>query len=261
METPLRYVERVNVALAPPQLKAFKRMRIVLEHVYYERITEAWSTPKLGRLPDKKTMQKFTGLQDLEIVLNPQFWEEPRARQYLVHLSNHFTPHFSHHSESMEWLKALPDLQLKSLRVTVEAEFSELGKYEKSNSFPTFTSRGETEVIKQWLRQAELDLHFGYNVVSRQEPVPFRVKQDDVAISIPPWATPEGLENFDLAKEEEARLTRMEGEEFHATWNAMTKEKDKEPFNSGIITAVDFHNVAAKSNGHASASGTGPEES
>lgn len=91
----------------------------------------------------------------------------------------------------MAWLQALPELRLKSLRMTVEAEYGQTGMYEKSKRLPTFTSKGEIEIIKKWLRQTELNLQFGDDVVGMEEPVPFGVKQIDDGISSPPWATPE----------------------------------------------------------------------
>jgi hypothetical protein len=191
--------------LAPPQLRAFKRMRIVLEHVYLGENTEDCRCLKFGWLLEKKDMRKFTGLKDLEIVLNPQLWDEERGAEYLSHLDTHFVPdHNSYYSQSMGWLQALPELRMKSLRVTVEAEYGEYAMYERSRLFPTFTSRNEVEMIKKWLRQTELDLHFGEKAVTVRDRVPFGVKQDDDAIGVPPWATAEALKAFGLAIPEES---------------------------------------------------------
>jgi hypothetical protein len=191
--------------LAPPQLRAFKRMRIVLEHVYLGENTEDCRCLKFGWLPEKKVMRKFTGLKNLEIVLNPQLWDEERGAEYLSHLDTHFVPdHNSYYSQSMGWLQALPELRMKSLRVTVEAEYGEYAMYERSRLFSTFTSRNEVEMIKNWLRQTELDLHFGEKAVTVRDRVPFGVKQDDDAIGVPPWATAEALKAFGLAIPEES---------------------------------------------------------
>lgn len=56
--------------LAPPQSKALKRMRIVLEHVCSDTIQDPRRSLRFGCLPDKKVMRKFLCLTDLEIVLN-----------------------------------------------------------------------------------------------------------------------------------------------------------------------------------------------
>jgi hypothetical protein len=184
--------------LTPPQLRAFKRLRIVLEHVYFGMKNDLCRSVAFGRLPDKKGMRKFTGLKDLEIVLNPQFWDEPEARKYTGHLDTHFVPDYSHYSKSMSWLQALPELRLNSLRMMVEAEICEMGRGKTRKLFPTIASKGQTDTIIKWLRQTELDLHFGKDVVRIEEPVPFGVKQDDNAIGIPPWATPERFEEFSL---------------------------------------------------------------
>ena len=193
--------------LAPPQLRAFKRLRIVLEHVYFGRNNDRCRSVGFGRLPDKKAMRKFTGLKDLEIVLNPQFWDEEEACSYIGHLDQHFVPDYSHDSRSMSWLQALPELRLNSLRSMVEAEICGMGRSKVRTPFPTISSKGQVDTIKKWLRQTELDLHFGEDVVRIEEPVLFGIKQDDDAIGIPPWATPEGLEEY-LARAEEIRPVR-----------------------------------------------------
>jgi len=198
--------------LAPPQLKAVKRLRIVLEHVYFGRNNDPSRSVGFGRVPEKKAMRKFTGLKDLEIVLNPQFWNEEEAHFYCQHLDKHFVhDRDSYYSQSMGWLQALPDLRLKSLRVMVEAEICEMGRGEKRSLFPTISSKGQTDTIKEWLRKTELDLHFGEDVVRVDEPVLYGVKQNDDAISIPAWATAEGLEEY-LARPEEIRRIRVRNE-------------------------------------------------
>ena len=187
--------------LAPPQLRAFKRMRIVLEHVYFGGNNDISRTVGFGCLPDKKAVRKMTGLKDLEIVLNPQIWDEEEAHNYVKHLDKHFVPDYNtYYCSSMAWLQALPELRLNSLRVTVEAEFGEMGRSETSRRFPTFASKGQIDTIKNWLRQTELNLHFGEDVVRIQEPVLLGVKQDHDTIGVPPWATEDALKRFDLAE-------------------------------------------------------------
>jgi len=116
---------------------------------------------------------------------------------------------------------------MKYSRLTVEAEYSEMGEYETSKRFPTLSDRGEVDALKEWLRQMELDLHFGEDVVRVQEALPFGVKQDDDATGVPPWAMPEALKAFDLARPEEARLTRLADERSprYVEYNVKGKEK------------------------------------
>lgn len=225
-------------ALAPPQLRALSRMRFVVEHVYYELNTQIYRSLSFGNLPVKSTMQMMTGLKDVEIVLSPQLWDETEARRYLDNLAESF--------REMDWIQTLRELRPKRLRLTVEADFHK-HRYEKSEPFPTFASRGEAQMIGDWLRHRELQLHFGKRVAYGIEPVPpYGVQQNDRKVSTPPWATPEGIRKFDLARPEEARLTRLADEEFHATWNAMIKEREKEDRFNPIITSSDFHNFAAR---------------
>ena len=198
--------------LAPPQLRAFKRLRIVLEHIYFGLPEDFTRFLGFGRLPDKKAMRKFTGLKDLQIVLNPQFSDEPDARKYIKQLKKHFVhDRNEYYSQSMSWLQAPPDLRLNSIRLVVEAEICGEDRSKLKRLFPTISSKGQTERIIKWLRKTELDLHFGEDVVRIDEPVLFGVKQDDDAIGIPPWATAEGLEEY-LARPEEIERARLEEE-------------------------------------------------
>lgn len=226
-------------ALALPQLRALGRMRFVIENTYYGLNTEIYRTLASGRLPDRKVMQKFPGLNDIETVLAARLWDETEVRRYLANLTESI--------KSMEWMQVLRELCPKRLRMTIETEFSELGKNEKSKSYPTFASRGETARIDDWLRTRELQLHFGKRIANGDEPMPAcRTKQDDDAISIPPWLTPEALREFELARPEEARLTQLEEQEVHTTWNAMIEEREKEDEINPIITPMDFHNFTAR---------------
>lgn len=201
--------------LAPPQLKAFKRLRIVLEHVYFGLPNDSCRSVGFGRAPDKKAMRKFIGLKDLEIVLNPQFWAEEEARFYCQHLDEHFIhDRDSYYSPAMGWLQALPDLRRNSIRMVVEADICEMGRSRLRALFPTILAKGQVNTIVKWLRKTELDLHFGEDVVRPNEPVLFGVKQDDDAIGVPPWATKEGLEEYlarpeELERVERARLDRQ----------------------------------------------------
>lgn len=124
--------------LAPPQLKAFKRLQNVLEHVYFGLPNDSCRSVGFGRAPDKKAMRKFIGLKDLEIVLNPQFWAEEEARFYCQHLDEHFIhDRDAYYSPAMGWLQALPDLRLNSIRMVVEADICEMGRSRLRALFPT----------------------------------------------------------------------------------------------------------------------------
>jgi hypothetical protein len=222
-------LEALAEDLAPPQLKAFKRLRIVLEHVYFGLPNDPDRSVGFGRLPDKKAMRKFTGLKNLEIVLNPQFWANEEARFYCQHLNEHFVhDRDNYYCQSMSWLQALPDLRLNSIRLVVEAEICEMGRSEVRRRFPTISSKGQTETIKKWLRQTELDLHFGEDVVRVDEPVLFGVKQNDDAIRVPPWATQEGLEEY-LARPEEIRRARLEEEDSSHSLTSTNDSESDEP--------------------------------
>lgn len=213
-------------------------MRFVVEHVYYDFNTDIYRSLSFGNLPVKSTMQMMTGLKDVEIVLNPQMWDETEARKYLANLAEGL--------RKMDWIQTLRELQPQRLRLTVEAEFHQLGKYEKSEPFPTFASRGETQIIEDWLRRGELQLHFGKRVAFGIEPVPpYGIQQNDHKVSIPPWATPEGIRKFDLARPEEARLTRVADEKSHALWNAFLEKRNEEDRFNPIITPRDFQEFAA----------------
>lgn len=139
--------------LAPPQLKAFRRLGIVLEHVYLGLPNDPDRSVGFGRLPDKKAMRKSTGLKDLEIVLNPQFWAEEHAHFYCQHLDKHFIhDRDNYYCQSMSWLQALPDLRLNSLRVVVEAEICDMGRSALRRPFPTIIAKGQVDTIVKWLR-------------------------------------------------------------------------------------------------------------
>ena len=199
--------------LAPLQLKAFKWLRIILEHVYFGRNNDPSRSVGFGRVPEKKAKRKFTGLKDLEIVLNPQFWAEEEAHIYCQHLDKYLVhDRDSYYSQSMGWLQVLLDLRLNSLRVMVEAEICEMGRGEKRSLFPTIFSKGQTDTTRKWLRKTELDLRFDEDVVRVDEPVLFGVKQDDDAIRIPPWSTDEALETARVERARNVKIRRLENE-------------------------------------------------
>lgn len=211
-------------ALAPAQFKALSRVRFAFENLFFEPNTSACRMLAFGCLPDWKTMRKLTGLKDVEIVLSPQMWDETEARGYLADLAVTFGS-----PDWREWKQTIKDLRLKRLRLTIEADFHERYKYEKSEAFPTFASRGETSMIEDWLRHRELQLQFGDSVANGDEAVPpYGIQQNDHKVSMPPWGTPEGVRKFDLARAEEARLTELLKAEADANWNAILEEQIRE---------------------------------
>jgi hypothetical protein len=87
-------------------------------------------------------------------------------------------------------MQSLVHSRLRSLRITMDATFGDFGQ----EATPTFVERGGREMLEVWLRGAEMRLHFG-SVLSDGVPVPsFGIVQDDKTVSLPPWATLEGLE-------------------------------------------------------------------
>jgi hypothetical protein len=162
-----------------------------------------------GVIPGKGTIMKLKGLKDLEIVLAPLLFEETIAHRYLSELSI-----------DVQWLpvmQSLEELQLRRLRITIEAEFAGEDEGDGFVNFPTFSSRGETGEIEQWLRDLELKLHVGTMVAIGVKDWPsFAVKQDDDAIRIPPWNTDEALEKVRFEKERRNEQYRLEDEAFAA---------------------------------------------
>jgi hypothetical protein len=57
--------------MCPPQIKALAKLRLIIEHVYYEDI----GPPALPfrSLPERKDSIRLVGLEDVEIVLSPLF--------------------------------------------------------------------------------------------------------------------------------------------------------------------------------------------
>jgi hypothetical protein len=156
-----------------------------------------------GLVPVKGTTTRLRGLKDLEIVLVPRLTEEIRARRYLDDLSDSL-PFYP-------GIIALSDLRLRSLRVTIEADFG-LGN-DVNDTFPTFAARGEREEIEKWLRLCELELHVGSLIDTERDPMPpFAIKQDDDAIRIPPWSTDEAIEANLATRKKNVETRRLENE-------------------------------------------------
>lgn len=190
-------VQRFVDSLMPAQAKAIVRLRVVLANGHSRPGEPLYPKLDIGPVPSMTTINKLEGLGDLEIVLAPHIEQENEAEVSLLldGLDEVFV--------LAPGMQSLLDLQLRSLRITMEAVFVDEGQ----GPTPTFTQRKEVEEVKAWLRKTEMQLHFGY-IVSAEMPAPRSgVVQDDKAISLPPWATPEGL--GETAREaEELRLRR-----------------------------------------------------
>ena len=146
---------------------------------------------------------KLKGLKDLEIVLAPEFFEETKAETYFSDIARDL--------ESLPMMQSLKELRLRTLRITIEAEFTDADDGRVKS--PTFSSRGEIGKIEAWLRELELRLHVGTMVAVGREPwPPFATRQDDQTIRIPPWSTDEGLARGRAEKERQYDIYRRENQ-------------------------------------------------
>jgi hypothetical protein len=153
-------------------------------------------------MPDKKTILKLKGLRDLEMVLSPSFWEKCDANDYITQLVIKLKP--------CPTLQVLKILCLRSLRITLEPQFDQ--RY-YDGIYATFASRNETDILKYWLKQTELELHFNRYVALGEDPVPsYGIKQDDPTSRARPWASPEDLEEHRLLMTEDAKKSQVEAE-------------------------------------------------
>lgn len=197
-------VQRFVDALIPAQAKAIARLRVILANGWRAPGEPLYPKFDIGPVLSMTTINKLAGLSDLEIVLAPHIDQEHEAKA---------TPLLSGLDEVFvltPGMQSLVDLQLRSLRVTMEAVFVDEGQNVPT---PTFTKREEVEEVKAWLRRTEMELHFGY-VLSADKPVPgYGVVQNDEAISLPHWATPEGIEEIrlEIAREAEELLRFQRG--------------------------------------------------
>lgn len=144
-------VQRFVDALMPAQAKAIVRLRVVLACGHSMPGEPRYPKLDIGPVPSMTTINKMEGLTDLEIVLAPHIdhEDEAEAAPLLSGLDGVFvlTP----------GMQSLVDLQLRSLRITMEAVFVDEGQ----GPTPTFTEREEVEEVKGWLRKTEMELHFG----------------------------------------------------------------------------------------------------
>ena len=142
----------------------------------------------IGPMPVKSTMARLKGLKNLEIVLALDVAEEidSDASLLISGLEQAFM--------RSPGLQSLVRARLRSLRVTMETSFQDLG----ARAIPTFVDRGEKDMVEGWLREAEMRLQFG-SVLSEDTPMPnFGIAQNDENVRMPHWATPEALEQFRL---------------------------------------------------------------
>ena len=190
-------------ALAPPQAKAIARLRLVMLHGHILKSGNLHPSLLFGAIPSKTTIMKLKGLKDLEIVLAPEFFEETKAETYFSDIARDL--------ESLPMMQSLKELRLRTLRITVEAKFTDAD--DGRVKFPTFSSKGEIGKIETWLRELELRLHVGTMVAIGREPwPPFAIRQDDEAIRIPPWSTDEGLAEGRVEKERQYDIYRRENQ-------------------------------------------------
>lgn len=148
-------------ALAPQQAKAITKLRLVVGQEYHLKGNATLEELVFGTLPGKGIMTKLKGLKDFEIVLVPVFFEERHLEPYSTDLSLHFQRVCMH---------MLEELRIRSLRITLKAEFANIG--DDSDIFPTFSSKGETEEIEKKLRDVELTLHVGTMVAIDRTTLP-----------------------------------------------------------------------------------------
>jgi hypothetical protein len=107
-------------------------------------------------------------------------------------------------------LQVLKVLCLRSLRITLEPQFDQ--RYH-DGIYATFAYRNEADILKCWLKQTELELHFNRYVAIGEEPVPdYGVKQDDPTSRARPWGSPAELEEARLEMTEQAKESQVEAE-------------------------------------------------
>jgi hypothetical protein len=190
-------VQEFVYALVPAQAKAVSRLRIVLSIAYNIDLALI-----ISALPSRAAMGRLRGLSDLEIVLAPHFDGDfqTKAETLLQGLYLAFV--------NAPGMQLLQESRLKSLRLTMEAEFEndrndeDVGSDgDDSQETRTFTQNGERKQVEDWLRETEMMLHFGHTI-SIDEPAPtFAVVHNDTAIGCLSWTTPEGFEKVRLAEQ------------------------------------------------------------
>lgn len=192
-------VQRFVDALIPAQARAIARLRMTL-HNGPAHPQDPKQNMLIGPIPSKTTLAKLKGLKDLEIVLAPIIEEEREADAslFVFGLEKAFASHSG--------MQSLVKLRLRSLRVTMEAEFD--------YSVPMFGQRGGTDALEAWLRETKTRLHFG-SALSDDAPLPdFGVVQDDERVSLPHWATPEGIEKNRVRIENEEQKFQLRQQAF-----------------------------------------------
>jgi len=179
-------IQRFVDALIPIQARALAHLRITIQNGPASPL-DPNQDMLIGPVPSKTLVAKLKGLTDLEIVLVPIIEEEPKvdASWFISGLEKAFI--------LTSGMQSLVKLRLRSLRVTMEAVLHE--------PWPMLGERAERDAMEAWLRETEMRLQFG-SVLLDDEPLPnFGVVQDEKRITLPHWATPEGIERTRVGNE------------------------------------------------------------
>lgn len=182
-------------ALVPAQARAIANLRIVLRCNYDDRnVVEHQADP------GKSSIEKLTGLQDVEIVMAPTFIIEPNARRLKSDLTQKLL--------LPTGLSNLVSNRVKSMRFTMEVEYPN-HESELSGGYPIFATKQETEEIEAWAEKIEVGLQFGTMVMRGARPLPrdHRVVQNDNMRGVPP---PSAIRQEAAALDPSERTARLE---------------------------------------------------
>lgn len=154
-------------ALVPAQARAIANLRMVIRCTYNDRnVVEHQADP------GKSSIERLTGLQDVEIVMAPTFVIEPNARRLKSDLTQILL--------LPTGLSDLASNRIKFVRFTMEVEYLDYGAT-ADGGHPTFAAKQETEEIEAWAEKIEVGLQFGTMVMRGSRPLPrdHRVVQND----------------------------------------------------------------------------------
>jgi hypothetical protein len=133
--------------LIPTQVQAIANLRLTVCTARSEIMDREYPNLQMGPVLAKSTVGRLKGLKNLEIVLAPDVADERHgdASLFISGLEKAFiqTP----------GMQSLVQARLRSLRVTMDALFQDVGARET----PTFIERGEREMVEAWLRETECD--------------------------------------------------------------------------------------------------------
>lgn len=102
-------------ASVPAQAQALAHLRVAIQCSYRGAPRDLFTEVQFGSIFGKGTVQKLTGLSDLQIVLAPLLALEQKASFFLTSFSIHF--------RDSPGVYSLIEQVLQSLRITMEAEF------------------------------------------------------------------------------------------------------------------------------------------